>query len=120
MLKNTGNSSTEILKKNCSKVPIEKFAEHFGNLNQILSGNDENVWLDNLNLAVNEHLNIEFTVEKISNSIKRLKNNKACGIDNIKNEFFKTVMMICLFLSQRCLILYWIVELYQMTGVMAW
>ena len=45
--------------------------------------------MDNLNLTVNEHLNIEFTVEEISNSIKRLKMNKVCGTDNIKNEFLK-------------------------------
>ena len=34
-------------------------------------------------------LNSEFTVSELKKMIKKLKNGKACGIDNLSNEFFK-------------------------------
>jgi hypothetical protein len=47
---------------------------------------------DNLNNQgeENEILNELIIVSEVLNCIKRLKNNKACGMDNILNEFLKT------------------------------
>lgn len=47
---------------------------------------------DNLiNLETNEFLNKPVTIQEIENAIKHLKNNKASGNDNIKNEHLKCI-----------------------------
>ena len=38
---------------------------------------------------VNEYFNMDVTEDEISQFIGNLKNNKACGIDLIRNEFLK-------------------------------
>ena len=39
--------------------------------------------------SANDELNVNFTKKEIADVIKKLKNNKACGIDMIRNEFIK-------------------------------
>ena len=39
--------------------------------------------------TVNQLLNVEFNEKEISNIIKKLKNNKANGVDLVINEFIK-------------------------------
>ena len=39
--------------------------------------------------SLNQEINIEFTLEELYKNIKRLNNNKAEGIDFIKNEYLK-------------------------------
>ena len=38
---------------------------------------------------MNDELNASFNTKEIVDVIKKLKNNKACGIDLIRNEFIK-------------------------------
>ena len=38
---------------------------------------------------MNDELNTSFTTKEIADVIKKLKNNKACGINLIRNEFIK-------------------------------
>jgi len=86
---NKASSSKEVT---CN-VPIQSFVEHFEKLsgrnpNKAESGSDFNtgfIFTD----SVNEFINTPFTVPEITAIIKKLKNNKACGIDNIINEFLK-------------------------------
>ena len=47
--------------------------------------NDNN----NNNTKSNEVLDVPFTVQEVKNAIRKLKNNKACGIDQITNELLK-------------------------------
>ena len=39
--------------------------------------------------STNEYINKEFTEEEVMNMIVKLRNNKACGVDNIINEYLK-------------------------------
>ena len=58
--------------------------EHFKNLNA--TDPDESS-LPNTQSNSNSIINNDFTEDEICNGIKKLKCNKACGIDNIANEF---------------------------------
>ena len=44
----------------------------------------------------NDVINHPFTLLEIKAAIKLLKNNKACGVDNVINEFFKYCHNDCL------------------------
>ena len=39
--------------------------------------------------SINEHINRPFTQDEVVTLIKKLKNKKACGIDNVINEYLK-------------------------------
>ena len=39
--------------------------------------------------SVNQFINEKFTCEEVEGVIKTLKSNKACGVDNVRNEFLK-------------------------------
>ena len=78
---------------NKSKLTVPSmnfFMDHFRKLSQ--SHNEETV---NYPLHIvddiqeNSDLNKNFSINEIQSNIKNLKNNKACGIDNIRNEFLK-------------------------------
>ncbi len=79
-----------INKKPSSSVPLnavssEVFVEHFKKLNASLDNADDG-FVNNFNNAA---LNVPFTGEEIRACMKLLKNNKACGQDQILNEFLK-------------------------------
>ena len=74
--------------KKMGNVTLRTFKEHFQALNQAENGEDT---FDPriLNLSENVEINKPFTLSEIKQVIKKLKNEKACGIDNIKNEYLK-------------------------------
>ena len=83
------NKSTEG-KKAVSKISIECFAEHFRKLGEVQADNDEKIFNPtNINHSINEDLNDDFTPDEIKLLISKLKTNKACGIDSIRDEFLK-------------------------------
>ena len=82
------NKSTEG-KKVQTKLSLESFLNHFQKLNQKTDHNRIDDLQHGDNLAKNEAINIDFTPEEISLIIRKLKNNKACGLDYLRNEFLK-------------------------------
>ena len=73
------------------QVSMESFVEHFRKIGNMEKSNlEENEDSFNvINEASNEYLDKEFSVNELLTIAKKLKNNKACGIDNIRNEFIK-------------------------------
>lgn len=70
---------------------LEDMYNHFKNINSNANSdnidlNDDN--MENIDIDGNE-LNIPITYDEIEKAIKQLKNNKACGEDNILNEHIK-------------------------------
>ena len=77
-----------------SKIALKTFRDHFAKLSLGPISNNERQQADsfdprNIRHSINEDLNQLFTVNEIKTQIKRLKSRKACGIDNIINEFLK-------------------------------
>ena len=95
------NKSTEAKKKEGIKLSLGVFLEHFKKLNEAPllhegpdAGDNPDLVTENITNdsdEINEHLNAIFTSDEITANIHRLKNNKACGIDYIRNEFLKNV-----------------------------
>ena len=81
----TGKSKDSAIEK----VKLECFFDHFKKLNtaSVPESNSENSTND-CN-PDNMYLNNDFTVEEIIVAINNLKTNKACGMDQLINEFFK-------------------------------
>ena len=79
-------------RRNQPGISLEKLFEFFKNLNAAPS-NDITVDLPNLNdddlSQLNHDLNIPIDKEEIFECIKKLKNNKASGEDEIINEYIK-------------------------------
>ena len=76
------------------KIAMSTFLDHFKKLNQNSNAEtteDIQTEFDPLliNQSENSIINMAFTFEEISKTIRNLKNNKACGIDNIINEYLK-------------------------------
>ena len=62
--------------------------EHFKKLG--CTGFDESKQADRLiSDCTNEYINDKFSIEEIKQCVKKLKAMKACGVDNIHNEFLK-------------------------------
>ena len=87
-----------------SQVSIETFYEHFKKLNQTENnvGKDNEIALDFTH--TNDYIDDLFTFNELKLAIKKLKNGKACGIDNVTNEFIKhcseeTLVMILKFFN---------------------
>ena len=88
-------------KKEGIKLSLEVFLERFKKLNEAPllyegpdAGDNPDLVTDNITNdsdEINEHLNAIFTSDEITANIHRLKNNKACGLDYIRNEFLKNV-----------------------------
>ena len=82
----SGNSG----KRNNNMVSLNDFLHLFRNLNV---AQDETGALHQTemvaDLVINDEFNAPITVEEVIPMIKKLKNNKACGIDQIRNEFLK-------------------------------
>ena len=74
------------------KVSIGSFERHF---TQLSSGYGENSGTPDfdprkIGHAINQEINVDFTFQEVSQSIKNLKNDKSEGIDLIKNEYLKS------------------------------
>ena len=67
-----------------------EFVDHFReiNIDPVFTVIDSPLCQVSVN-SQNEAINKPFSVEEITLAIKKLKNNKASGVDNIINEFFK-------------------------------
>ena len=74
--------------KNHSNLSAADFLPHFKDLFGNVNTNNEGTHQPD-GLSECEMLDREFTVEEIQKVINSLKNNKACGIDNIIGEIFK-------------------------------
>ena len=80
--------------KSSDNIDIKNFFEYFKKLNSNdFSDDDETVDIDDHSLDIfNEILNSEITSEEIIEAVKRVKNNKASGIDDIMNEHLKSTL----------------------------
>ena len=75
-------------KSKSNNIPMATLVEHFTSLGE--GTNNENNYDPRENdIPENDKINHYFTRAEILNVIKKLKNNKACGVDNIINEFLK-------------------------------
>jgi exonuclease III len=73
------------------EVPMETLKEHFVKLNKGPPNNVENEFITAVNNDNDDNfLNSPFTEKEILEAIKRLKNNKACGLDKVVNEYIKS------------------------------
>ena len=83
-----GTEKSDTLNAISPKKSVEHFSKIFGSKN-IEGTNSEP--LPNLDF-INDNQRVlisQFTAEEISNGIKKLKNNKASGLDSISNEMIK-------------------------------
>ena len=76
--------------KKDNNISLNSFMQHFQKLNQTTreQSNDE-FDPDDLANGNTEELNTDFTFDEIEKLIKKLKNGKSCGVDNIINEYLK-------------------------------
>ena len=74
-----------------NNIPLQNFAEHFRELGNKQADANNSTDFDPILIdrSANDELNVNFTTKEIADVIKKLKNNKACGIDMIRNEFIK-------------------------------
>ena len=88
------NGSTQERKEVHANISCKTFQEHFQKLG-ITSKREESVPVnsdidpDKENDALFEEC---FTEEEVKRVLRKLKNNKACGVDSITNEFLKTAL----------------------------
>lgn len=69
-------------------ISLNSFMEHFKKLSET-EPSENNFDPRNINHSISEDLNSDFTFEEVKKIIKKLKSNKACGVDNVSNEFLK-------------------------------
>ena len=83
--------STKSKQKNENNISLSCFKQHFEKLNQVDTERSGGVGFnpEELTQSTNEELNKDFTFVEIKNIIKKLKNGKSCGYDNIINEYLK-------------------------------
>ena len=89
----------DIINKECSdstkdnNIALESFFEHFKNLskddNDINADNNHEFDPRTVTHGLNEEINNLFTSDEIMKQIKKKKNGKSPGCDNIVNEFLK-------------------------------
>ena len=73
-----------------NNISLDTFMQHFKQLNQVVREHNETEFdPDELTHGTTEELNIDFTFNEIKKLINKLKKGKACGADNIINEFLK-------------------------------
>ena len=77
------------------KVSLDDLMEHFKNLNKD-NNEPDNTLGNSINSDINVLLDKEITNEEILTVVKNLKNNKACGLDNINNEYIKSTIDVLL------------------------
>ena len=76
-------------KQKTNSIDISTFYEHFKELNEKRKDNTDSFNENDILLTNNSDLNSEFTMEELDDVVDRLKCKKACGVDNIINEFIK-------------------------------
>lgn len=84
-------------KSKMGNIATDIFFEHFKTLSQKESNdpNDQAIGACDdfdprtIKHSINEEINRPFTRDEVLNVVKHLKSNKACGIDNVVNEFIK-------------------------------
>ena len=86
-------------KETTQKLSLYVLKDHFKKLNCANNNNPENRNIIYNSEKVHEFLDKPFTEEEIQRLIRKLKNGKSSGEDNILNEFLKNS-------SHRCLELY--------------
>ena len=79
--------------------------------------------IDSVHILVNDEtiasssaLNDFITEAEIDSTIKTLKSDKSCGCDEIVNEYITSTKHFMLPIYTSLLILFWILEIYQVTG----
>ena len=80
-------------RKKRPNIEIDKLYDFFQNFNtrDICDGNDGLPEVNILqNEPINEHINAYISKEEILKCIQKLKNEKACGEDEIINEYIKS------------------------------
>ena len=84
------NKTANNLDSNCP-VPMNVFVEHFRKLNtdDSLSCEDSDFNPLDFSQCPNEYINNPFSLDEVKKQCNKLKNNKACGVDFILNEFIK-------------------------------
>ena len=93
--KNDTNKMWKILnnmngcKKEKVDIPIDTLYEYFKDVNE--NDDEEGTFLHNIcnNQIYDDILNGDITEDEVLNAIKNLKNDKAAGIDDFVNEYFK-------------------------------
>ena len=80
--------NSESKKSNC-KAPLNELHDFFKNINAQHSHSTESNPYDSNTYTVNEEINGPITEKEVTNAIRHLKNNKAAGVDNIRNEHIK-------------------------------
>ena len=85
------NKSTQHSSNTEVNVPLSAFYDHFKKLGESMTDISDDTFDTSLfdTESNNDYLNCSFTVDELSNVIKTLKNNKACGVDFIRNEMLK-------------------------------
>ena len=87
-----GKKSNKIL----SNISLEVLQEHFKKLNK---GPSDQTDTTPFNQDNTDSLFIDpFTTDEVSKMIRKLKNNKSCGIDQIINEYLKNYPPKCILL----------------------
>ena len=81
------NSATAFNKKE-GDISLNSFMEHFKKISET-EPSENNFDPRNINHSITEDLNSDFTFHEVKKIIRKLKSNKACGIDNVTNEFLK-------------------------------
>ena len=74
-----------------SNISLDAFMMHFKNLSMKLDLNPNDIDFDPsvVDHSLNEAINKDFTYEEVTLVIKKLRNNKTSGIDNVINEQLK-------------------------------
>ncbi len=91
------NTNTKLNSKDNSTIVFAQFIDHFKELNSapLLPGVAQP--LPNIgDTPHNDAINEPFTLCEIKHAIKKMKNNKSCGADNMINEYFKHCQPECL------------------------
>ena len=83
------------------------FKNHFERLNELHERGGTNFEPRTIDHSINERINKDFTFAEIKEIMKKLKNNKACGIDNVINEYLKNCSdnVVCLIVDLFNLVL---------------
>ena len=72
-----------------NSIDLNSLHGHFKTLNEQPNADGRNITVNDIPDDADEILNNDFTIIELNKHINKLKNNKACGVDNVINEFLK-------------------------------